>query len=102
MAVPDCTDVTGLGPGFFCKEGTAGSPCFESEVFMQATLYAFTCPFCQHTVTLPDVNEGEVITCTNPACQKKFEADLPKVLPDAVSHAEPELIVPPGVRETAA
>jgi len=68
---------------------------------MQATLYAFTCPFCQHSVTVPDVNEGEVITCTNPACQKKFEADLPKVLPDAVAHAEPELIVPPGVRETA-
>jgi hypothetical protein len=53
-----------------------------------ATLVTFTCPYCEHKVEGAEVKDGDVLTCTNPLCQKQFQAELPRVHPD------PELIVP--------
>lgn len=66
---------------------------------MQATMYEFTCPFCEHSTQVAEVNDGAIITCTNPTCGKKFEADLPKVEPESHGKGDAGLIVPPDLKK---
>src|SRR5262249_5680007 len=47
----------------------------------------FTCPYCEHKIEASEVRDGEVLTCTNPLCQRQFQAELPHVTPD------PELVI---------
>lgn len=49
---------------------------------MQTSTLTYRCPHCEHLCEFENINDGDIVTCTNPECRREFHARAPEVEPE--------------------